>query len=56
MNNIKMQNFLIDLQNSFLDWSCNNNTVEDFNKFSCTFELIIDKHAPKTTITKNKKT
>ena len=33
-----MQNVLIDLQNSFLDWSCINNTVEeDFNKFYSTF-------------------
>ena len=51
-----MQNFLIDLQNSFLNWSCINNTVEeDFNRFNSTFELIIDKHAPKTTITRKQK-
>ena len=51
-----MQNFLIDLQNSFLNWSCDNNTVEeDFNRFNSIFELIIDKHAPKTTITRKQK-
>ena len=43
MNNIEIQNFLIDLRNSFLDCSCINNTVEeDFNKFNFTCELIID--------------
>ena len=56
MNSIEMQNFLIDLQNSFLNWSCINNTVkEDFNRFNSTFELIIDKHVPKTTITRKQK-
>ena len=56
MNSIEMQNFLIDLQNTFLNWSCHNNTVEEyFNRFNSTFELIIDKHAPKTTITSKQK-
>ena len=56
MNSIEMENFLIDLQNSFLNWSCINSTVEeDFNRFNSTFELIIDEHAPKTTITRKQK-
>ena len=56
MNSIEMENFLIDLQNSFLNWSCINSTVEeDFNRFNSTFELIVDKHAPKTTITRKQK-
>ena len=56
MNNIEMQNFFNDLQNSILDWSCINNTVEeDFNKFNYTLKSIIDKYAPKTTITRKQK-
>ena len=56
MNSIEMENFLIDLQNSFLNWSCINSTVEeDFNRFNSTFKLIIDKHAPKSIITRKQK-
>ena len=51
-----ISNFFIDLQISSLNWSCINNTVEeDFNKFNFIFELIIDKYAPKTTITRKQK-